>query len=153
MVVIVNEQKQGFHFTQIIYNWRKDLVVCTNGKIIHSTEQKDLLQNKGIRIIEHKIKNFVGQNGQIEQLVFENGETVSRKGGFVLLQWIQSSDFDKDLGCENNSLGGIAIDSFGRTNITGVYAAGDASVIAPAQLIIAAIGVNMNLTQQDFLTS
>ena len=105
LVVIVDEQKQGFHYTQIIYNWSKDLVVCTNGKIVHRTEQKELLQNKGIRIIEHKIKNFVGQNGQIEQLVFENGETISRKGGFVLTQWIQSSDFGKELVCENNSLG------------------------------------------------
>jgi thioredoxin reductase len=159
LVVIVNQQKQGFHYTQIIYNWSKDLVVCTNGKIVHSTEQKELLQNKGIKIIEHKIKNFIGQNGQIEQLVFENGETVSRKGGFVLTQWIQSSDFGKELECENNSLGGIATDSFGTTNITGVYAAGDAS-FAPGQLIIAAsegsraaVGVNMYLTQQEFLTS
>jgi thioredoxin reductase len=115
LVVIVDEQKQGFHYTQIIYNW---------SKIVHSTEQKELLQNKGIKIIELKIKNFIEQNGQIEQLVFENGETVSRKGGFVLTQWIQSSDFGKELGCENNSLGGIATDSFGRTNITGVYEAG-----------------------------
>jgi len=160
LVVIVDEQKQGFHFTQIVYNWSKDLVVCTNGEIVHSTEQKELLHNKGIKIIELKIKNFIGQNGQIEQLVFENGETVSRKGGFVLTQWIQSSDIGKELGCENNSLGGIATDSFGRTNITGVYAAGDASVIVPAQLIIAAsegsragAGVNMDLTQQEFLTS
>jgi len=87
-------------------------------------------------------------------------ETISRKGGFVLTQWIQSSDIGKELGCENNSLGVIATDSFGRTNITGVYAAGDASVIVPAQLIIAAAegsragaGVNMDLTQQEFLTS
>jgi hypothetical protein len=57
------------------------------------------------KIIALKIKNFIGQNGQIEQLVFENGETISRKGGFVLTQWIQSSDFGKELGCENNSLG------------------------------------------------
>ena len=27
LVVIVDEQKQGFHHTQIIYNWSKDLVV------------------------------------------------------------------------------------------------------------------------------
>lgn len=84
-------------------------------------------------------------------------ETISRKGGFVLTQWIQSSDIGKELGCENNSLGVIATDSFGRTNITGVYAAGDAS-FAPGQLIIAAsegsraaVGVNMYLTQQEFL--
>ena len=85
-------------------------------------------------------------------------KTALRKGGFVLPQWIQSSDFGKQLGCESNSLGGIAIDSFGRTNLQGIYAAGDASVIIPAQLIIAAaegsraaIGVNMDLTQKEFL--
>jgi hypothetical protein len=38
-------------------------------------------------------------------LVFYNGETISRKGGFVLPQVIQSSDFGKQLGCENNSFG------------------------------------------------
>ena len=54
--------------------------------------------------------------------------------------------------------GGIVTDSFGRTNIQGVYAAGDASVIAPAQIIIAAAegvraaaGVNTDLTQREFL--
>ena len=90
-------------------------------------------------------------------MVFYNGETVTRKGGFVLPQVIQSSDFGKQLGCENNSFGGIATDFLGRTNNAGVYAAGDASIIIPAQSIIAAsegsraaIGVNMDLTQQEF---
>jgi hypothetical protein len=38
-----------------------------------------LLQNKGIKIIENKIKNFVGKNGQMEQIIFENEERVLRK--------------------------------------------------------------------------
>jgi thioredoxin reductase len=153
LVVIIGEQVQGFHFIQTIYNWSKDLVVCTNGTVFQNTEQKDLLHRKGIKIIENRIKNFVGENGQMEKILFENGESVLRKGGFVMPQLIQSSDFGKQLGCQYNSLGGIAIDSFGRTNIPGVYAAGDASVIAPAQLIIAAAegvraaaGVNTDLT-------
>lgn len=158
LVVIIGEQVQGFHFIQTIYNWSKDLVVCTNGTVFQNTEQKHLLQRKGIKIIENKIKNFVGENGQIEKILFENGKSVSRKGGFVMPQLVQSSDFGKQLGCRYNSLGGIGIDSFGRTNIEGVYAAGDASVIAPAQLIIAAAegvraaaGVNTDLTQKEFL--
>ncbi|HYY67008.1 MAG TPA: NAD(P)/FAD-dependent oxidoreductase [Nitrososphaeraceae archaeon] len=158
LVVIIGEQVQGFHFIQTIYNWSKDLVVCTNGTVFQNTEQKHLLQRKGIKIIENKIKNFVGENGQMEKILFENGKSVSRKGGFVMPQLVQSSDFGKQLGCQYNSLGGIAIDSFGRTNIPGVYAAGDASVIAPAQLIIAAAegvraaaGVNTDLTQKEFL--
>ena len=158
LVVIIGEQVQGFHFIQTIYNWSKELVVCTNGTVFQNTEQKHLLQRKGIKIIENKIKNFVGENGQMEKILFENGKSVSRKGGFVMPQLVQSSDFGKQLGCQYNSLGGIAIDSFGRTNIPGVYAAGDASVIAPAQLIIAAAegvraaaGVNTDLTQKEFL--
>jgi thioredoxin reductase len=159
LVVIIGEQVQGFHFIQTIYNWSKDLVVCTNnGEAFQNSEQKTLLENKGIKIIESNIKNFEGKNGQIEKIVFENGESVLRKGGFVMPQLIQASDFGKQLGCQYNPLGGIVVDSFGRTNIQGVYAAGDASVIAPAQLIIAAAegvraaaGVNNDLTQKEFL--
>jgi thioredoxin reductase len=138
LVVIIGEQVQGFHFVQTVYNWSKDLIVRTHGEAFQNSAQKDFLQNKGIKMIEHKIKNFEGKNGQIEKIVFENGESVLRKGGFVMPQLIQASEFGKQLGCQYNPLGGIVVDSFGRTNIQGVYAAGDASVITPAQLIIAA---------------
>jgi thioredoxin reductase len=30
LVIIIGEQVQGFHFIQTIYNWSKDLIVCTN---------------------------------------------------------------------------------------------------------------------------
>ena len=76
----------------------------------------------------------------------------------VLLATQKSHGFITRDGIKPNSLGGIAIDSYGRTNIQGVYAAGDASVIAPAQIIIAAAegvraaaGVNMDLTQKELL--
>ena len=117
-----------------------------------------MIQNKGIKIIDDKIKNFVGENGQIEKVIFANGESLNRKGSFVLPNLSQSSDLAKQLGCEYNSLGGISVDSNGRTSIRGVYAAGDASIIAPAQLIIAAadglraaVGVNRDLIETDFL--
>ena len=158
LVVIIEEQIQGFHFIQTIYHWSKDLVVCTNGKAILDTDQKRMIQNKGIKVMENKIKNFEGKDGQMEKINFENGDSVMRKGGFVLPQPIQASDFAKKLGCEYNSLGGISVDFYGRTNIQGVYAAGDASVFAPAQLIIAAAdglkaaaGVNRDLIQKEFL--
>jgi len=158
LVVIVDNQVQGFHFIQTIYNWSKDLVVCTNGKSFLNPKQKSLILNKGIKIMENKIEKFVGKDGQMEKIIFENGESVNRKGGFVLPRPIQSADFAKQLGCEFNSLGGIYIDSYGRTNVKGVYAAGDASVIAPAQLIIAAaeglraaVGVNRDLIETEFL--
>jgi thioredoxin reductase len=158
LVVIIGEQVQGFHFIQTIYNWSKDLIVCTNGEAFQNTAQKELLQKKGIKIMESKIKNFVGKSGQVEKVIFDDGKSVSTRGGFVMPQLVQASDFGTLLGCQYNPLGGITVDSFGRTNIKGVYAAGDASVITPAQIIIAAAegvraaaGVNTDLTQVEFL--
>ena len=157
LVVIIEEQMQGFHFIRTIYHWSKDLVVCTNGKSILNSEQKGLIHNRGIKIMENKIKTFEGKNGQMEKIHFENGDSVIRKGGFVLPQPIQATDFAKKLGCEYNSLGAISTDFYGRTNIQGVYAAGDASIFAPAQLIIAAAdglkaaaGVNRDLIEIEF---
>jgi thioredoxin reductase len=158
LVVIIEEQTQGFHFIQTVYHWSKDLIVCTNGKSILNAKQKRLIQNKGIKIIENKIKNFEGKDGQMEKIHFESGDSVIRKGGFVGPQPVQASDFAKKLGYEYNSLGGISVDFFGKTNVEGVYAAGDASVFSPAQLIIAAAeglkaaaGVNRDLIQKEFL--
>jgi thioredoxin reductase len=158
LVVIISDQVQGFHFIQIVYNLSKDLIVCTNGRTFQNSSQKNLLQNKGIKILENKIERFVGENGQMEKIIFEYGESVLRKCGFVMPHLVQASDFGKQFGCEYNPLGGIAVDSFGRTNIQGVYEVGNASVINPAQLIIAAAdvvraaaGVNTDLTQKDFL--
>ena len=66
MVVIIGEQVQSFHFIQTIYNWSKDLIVCTNGNAFQNSAQKALLQNKGIKIIESKIKSFAGKDGSFQ---------------------------------------------------------------------------------------
>lgn len=81
LVIIIEEQKDIFDFVKTIYNWSKDLVVCTNGKIILDSELKDLLQNKGVKFMEQRIKNLIGQNGLMEQIVFKNRDYI-KKGWF-----------------------------------------------------------------------
>ncbi|MBS4215113.1 MULTISPECIES: NAD(P)/FAD-dependent oxidoreductase [Neobacillus] len=156
-LIVISEFPSAYHMVKIVYNWSKDLIVCTNGHKVLTSEQKEVLQRKGIKVFEQKIKTLVGENGILEAVIFEDDKIEKRDGGFVTPEWIQASPFGKSLGCELNQLGGIITDEFGRTNIEGVYAAGDASVIAPSQVIIAAaegsraaIGVNTDLTQEDF---
>ncbi|NOU96292.1 NAD(P)/FAD-dependent oxidoreductase [Paenibacillus sp. LMG 31456] len=156
-LVIVAEGLHSFQMAKIVHNWSRDIILCTNGQQTLTSEQKDKLQSKKIQVFEQRISGFIGQRGQLKQVTFEGGNTISRAGGFVTPIWVQAVSFGERLGCETNKLGGYVTDSFGKTNIKGVYAAGDASVIAPAQLIIAAaegsraaIGVNMNLTEAEF---
>ena len=139
-------------------NWSHDLLVCTNGHQVLTQEQRATLHQKEIEVVEDRITALVGKHGQLEQVVFATQEAKARRGGFVAPQLFQASPFGEALGCEVNALGGIVTDSFGRTTVPVVYAAGDASVVVPAQLVIAAAegsraaaGVNTDLTERDFL--
>ena len=157
-LVIISEGPHTFHLVKVIWNWSHDLLVCTNGHQVLDSEQQAALRRKGIEVVEDRITTLVGKGGQLEQVVFATQGAHARRGGFVAPRLLQASPFGEELGCEMNVMGGIVTDAFGRTTVPGVYAAGDASVVVPAQLIIAAAegsraaaGVNTDLTENEFL--
>ena len=158
LVVIAENGMAAFHVPKVLYNWSHDIVVCTNGHAVLDEEQKLFLAKYGIRVIEEKIAALAGQDGQLERVVFENHPAIERSGGLVAVQWKQATSIGQDLGCETNTLGGIATDELGRTNIKGVYAAGDTVTnLMMAQLIMAAAngskvaaGVNTDLMTSYF---
>jgi thioredoxin reductase len=157
LVIIAESEKAASHLPKVIYNWSHDIVVCTNGHQALSDEQKLLLDKYGIRVIAEKISALVGQAGQLERIIFENHPDIERAGGFVEIQQRQASTIGQDLGCQTDDLGSIITDELGRTNVKGVYAAGDAVNIMQNQLIWAAasgsraaIGVNTDLTASFF---
>lgn len=157
-LVVISERPQTFHLVKAIWNWSHDLLVCTNGHQVLTEEQHDLLRQKGIEVVEDRITALLGKQGQLERVVFATQGERERRGGFVASQLLQASPFTEELGCQLNAMGGIITDPLGRTNIPGVYAAGDALMAVPHQLIIAAAGgssaaagVNTDLTEREFL--
>ncbi|MBW7477082.1 NAD(P)/FAD-dependent oxidoreductase [Paenibacillus oenotherae] len=154
-LVLVTESNRALHMVKTVYNWSRDLVLCTNGHSIITDEQQRVLSGKGIRVITEPIAAFLGEEGRLAEVRFAGGSSIAREGGFVTPQFSQTTSFGEQLGCERNEMGGIVTDSFGRTSVKGVYAAGDTAVITPSQLIIAAaegsrsaIGVNTDLTEE-----
>lgn len=151
--------KMVFKLAKEVYTWSKDLVVFTNGIGRLEEEEKAKLQAKGIIVREEIIDGLEGENGQLRSVRLEDGTLVDREGGFTTPLWSHSTPFAKELGCKLNEHGGILTDDYGRTNVWNVYAAGDASLIVPSQLVIAAgegsaagIGVNGDLTNEYFDT-
>lgn len=149
--------KNVFALAKKIYTWSRDLVVFTNGEGRLELEDRDRLTAKGIEVREEIIDGLEGENGQLKSVRLEDGTLIDRVGGFVTPLWSHAANFGKELGCEENEYGGIKTDEYGRTNVWNVYAAGDASLIVPSQLIIAAgegsaaaLGVNGDLTNEYF---
>ncbi|TYR80658.1 NAD(P)/FAD-dependent oxidoreductase [Priestia megaterium] len=156
-LVVVSESPNIFHTAKLLFNWSKDLVICTNGHDILSDEQKELLHSKGIKVMNQTIAAFNGKNGLLEQIRFTDGTKIQRAGGFITPKFIQNVPFGEQLGCEMTEMGGIKTDDFGRSTISGLYAAGDASYFMPSQLIFAAADgsktamiVNADLTGEYF---
>ncbi len=157
-LIVISEGPQTFHMVKTIWNWSRDLLVCTNGRAVLTDEQKAMLNKNGISVNESPIIALTGKNGMLEQVVFATGEESMCEGGFVAPQLLQASSFGEMLGCEMNALGSAVVDNLGRTTVKGVYAAGDAATLMFSQLIlaagqgnIAAAGINMDLIESEFL--
>ncbi|MGG3641616.1 NAD(P)/FAD-dependent oxidoreductase [Bacillus gobiensis] len=158
-LVVISRGDHLYHLATTVWNWSHDLLVCTNGNENNlATEELNLLRSKGIHVKEEKIRTLKGENGELKSIVFENREEIKREGGFITPHVVQAVKFGEYLGCETTRLGGIQTDEVGRTNIKGVYAAGDSAIIAPAQVVIAAaegsraaIGINTYLIEKEFM--
>ncbi|KAB2330681.1 NAD(P)/FAD-dependent oxidoreductase [Bacillus mesophilum] len=156
-LVLISENAHAVHMAKMIYQWSKDLIICTNGNKTISEEDKLLFERKGIIVREEKIARLHGTDGKLEKIIFEGGHEISRTGGFVTTELYQGNQFGASLGCALNENEGIIVDALGKTNINGVFAAGDTSFSGPSQLIIAAsegvraaAGVNSELTMEEF---
>jgi len=156
-LIVVSDYPSVFHMAKLLLNWSKDLVVCTNGQPSLSDEQKKQLQSKGVVVMEQPVSAFIGRSGRLEHVRFADRTVVARSGGFVMPRFVQSAPFGEDLDCDRTALGGIKTDESGRTSIPGLYSAGDTSYFMPSQLVFAAaagsrtaMGVNMDLTEEDF---
>ncbi len=156
-LLIVARSSQLYQGARTVSNWSRDLLVCMDGKKRLTEEQQVRLKRNGIRVAKKKIARFNGYNGQLTEIVFSDGTAIPRAGGFITPNWVQAAPFAEQLGCKLNERGGVKTDSYGRSSVKGVYAAGDTSVISPSQVIIAAaegsraaIGVNMDLIREEF---
>ncbi|WP_100407699.1 NAD(P)/FAD-dependent oxidoreductase [Bacillus solitudinis] len=156
LAVIAGDQK-AFHMAKMVSNWTNDLIILTNGSKVLCLEEQKLLKNKGIRINEKKIAAFIGEEGMLEKIQFEDETAVLREGGFIAAEWKQAASFESSLEYTLNEQGGIATDSWQRTNTEGVFACGDTRIAGPSQLIIAAgegcmaaMAVNAELIEERF---
>ena len=146
----------GFELAELLKGWSSDLVLCTDGVATLSEDESKLLSRNNILIREERIVRVKGKNGQLESIVFANGQMLARNAIFFRPSQRQHSVLARQLGCEFTDVGSVKVDEFGHTSVPGVYAGGD--MIHPLQQIsfavsrgaTAAAGINRVLLQEDF---
>jgi thioredoxin reductase len=80
-----------------------------------------------VRVREEPVRALVGGDGWLQRIEFSDGPPEQRDALFVRTNRGQPNGLAESLGCELTAAGTIATDGDGRTNVEGIYAAGDAA--------------------------
>ncbi len=116
---------KGFHLASLVHNLSNEVTLLTNGKADFNEEQIVRLKKRNIQIIETPILEVQHQHGNIEQVVFSDGNKNKFDVLYAALPFTQHSNIPASLGCELTDLGHIQVSPFQETNISGVFACGD----------------------------
>jgi thioredoxin reductase len=109
--------------------WSSDLVLCTDGPDGISADEREQLEDAGIRIREEKIARLESRRRQLTRIVFEDGPPEARAALFVRPRRSQPHALAERAGLELDADGLIVADASGRTAFPAFYAAGDASAV------------------------
>jgi thioredoxin reductase len=120
----------------VLSGWSNDVVLCTDGA---PDPGGALLAAAGVRVRTEPIAQLAGTDGRLEQIEFSQGPAERREALFVNTRRDQPNGLAAALGCELTAAGTIVTDADGRTNVAGVYAAGDAAT-AHSRSVANAIG-------------
>jgi thioredoxin reductase len=145
----------GIGLARALRNWSEDVVLCTDGPERWTGRDQQRLARLGIPVRTAKIVRVEGAAGRLERIVFADGESLPRRALFFHIGQGQRSDLAVQLGCRLTSSGSVQCDDNGRTSVSGVYVAGDASrdvqlaIIAAAEGTRAAFAINKEFLQED----
>lgn len=123
---------------RLIARWTEDLTVFTLGADTVTSAQEVELTAAGVAVVRRPISELVGDRGRIEAIRLDDGAVIAVEGGFVRPEWETDLSFLRGFAPSIDHDGHLVTDRSGRTDIPGLYAAGDAAIPGPQQLIVAA---------------
>jgi thioredoxin reductase len=135
--------------------WSEDVVLCTSGNSGLSEEDLEQLAQRGIEVREERVVRLEGQEGLLQRILFETGESLARRALFLCSGQHQRSALARKLGCRFTSKGAVDTGTCEATDVPGLYVAGDSSkeaqfvIVAAAEGAEAGMAINKSLLKED----
>ena len=126
-VAVLGEANYAANQALELTQYTEQVTVITQGKpLTMSPEFRAQLQESNIPLLEAKVERLEGgdQAGALERIVLEDGTAQDVHGLFIAMGTASAGDFASTLGLERNGQF-IAVDYDMKTNVPGVFAAGD----------------------------
>ena len=147
--------RPGMGLAMSLKSWSRDVVLLTNGPTRLSPNQRSELETLEIPVRAMRIARLEGKGGDLQRIVFRNGDSLARRAIFFNTGQHQRCNLASELGCTFTRRGAIRTNKLEATCIPGVYAAGDCSrnvqfvAVAAAEGAVAAQAINIELQDED----
>ena len=115
----------GADFATFIHHWSADLTLFTNGPSTLSAEKYAKVIARKITIVEKEIRQIHHQSGKIAFIEFVDGTQHKLDALYARPPFEQQCKLPEELGCKLTQSGHIQVDEMKKTNIPGIFAAGD----------------------------
>ena len=117
-------------------------IVHRRDKLRADKAMQDILFSKNIPIVWNSVVKKIEGNNKVERIIVYNKvtgkeEAIEVDGVFIAIGVQPATEIVKDLGVERDSRGYIKVDRYQRTNVEGVFAAGDCCDLPLNQVVTA----------------
>lgn len=154
-LAVYGRGKQALELAKALTAWSPDVALCTDGASDLSSRDCYLLDQCDIPVIERSISRLEGTGKQLERICFAEGDFLARRALFLAMPQRQRSDLPERLGCKLESGGAVAGREYQKTQIPGLFVAGNASrglqlvILAAAEGARAAYAINEELQERE----
>jgi len=126
-VYVMGHAESAAHVAGIMLNFTDEVDLLTRGAEPEwSDETAEMLAGHPIDVVEGEVTGVTnGEDGWLKALEFEDGITREYKGGFAMYGAEYNNGLARELGCDINDDGTVAVDDHGQTSVEEVYAVGD----------------------------
>jgi thioredoxin reductase (NADPH) len=138
----------------LLRRYSERVTFLTNGIVLEAAERRRL-EAFGVKVVDDTATEILGEPGSLQAVALGSGEHLAANAMFIAPPQRPRDDLLRSLGCNVGASGLVDIGPQGRTNVVGVWAAGN--VVTPTAQVItaagagsaAAISINGWLLDQD----
>lgn len=153
-IAVYGRDQRGKDFALELLGWSRDIILLTGGPSDLTKQDRDELSRNGVTLCEEVIERLEGHGRRLKQIRFSGGSTLARQALFFLPEDRGVSRLATRLGCDITDHGAAKTSTYEKTNVPGLFVAGDASrrvqfaIVAAAEGAMAAFAINSELLRE-----
>jgi len=126
-VYVMGHGEAAAHVAMIMLNFTDEVDLLLRGDEPTWGDETDRqLRAHPIDVVAEDVESMEkADDGWLSAFVFEDGTRRGYRGGFAMYGSDYNNDLARELGCEINDDGTVAVDDHGRTSVEGILAVGD----------------------------